>query len=166
MLNQERYHYLVKLIKKVTKVSFAAYKYQSTPRTYGTEELLFMREAHFIDVVGNGEMAMGEIAEKLDVTNGAASQIAARLEKKGYICRKKDKTDSRHISCVLTEKAEKTLEFHRHKDQDAYEQFGERMAEFSQKELEVCNRFLDIVYEYYNAASLEETKKQCTLHKK
>ncbi len=149
MQKNERYQYLVKLIRKVTKISGTVYKYQSTPRTYGTEELLYMREAHFIDVLGGGELDMGQIAEKLEVTGGAASQIASRLEKKGYIIRKKDASDSRHITCVMTEKAQKALAFHREKDRDAYERFEEFMEEFTEEELKVCNRFLDNINRFY-----------------
>lgn len=162
MQKSERYQYLVKLIRKVTKISGIVYKYQSTPRIYGTEELLYMREAHFIDVLGSGELDMGQIAEKLEVTGGAASQIAARLEKKGYICRKKDPADSRRITCVMTDKARKALAFHREKDRDAYERFEEFMAGFTEEELRVCDRFLENINQFYHIAVDEETGAICT----
>lgn len=162
MQKKERYQYLVRLIRKVTKISGTVYKYQSTPRTYGTEELLYMREAHFIDVLGSGELDMGQIAERLEVTGGAASQIASRLEKKGYICRKKDPADSRHITCVMTEKAQKALAFHRERDREAYELFEQFMAGFTEEELSVCNRFLDNIDQFYHLHIDEVTGAICT----
>ena len=152
MQTNERSQYLQKLLRKVTKLSNQVYKYQSTPRTYGTEEKLYMREAHFVDSLAWGEMDMGHVAERLEVTSGAASQIAARLEKKGYIVRKKDPTDSRHITCILTEKARSVVDCHRETDKKGYEKFGEIMSGFSQEELEVCDRFLNTVQQLYDLA--------------
>lgn len=159
MEKDKRSQYLLKLIRKVTKISTQVYKYQSTPRTYGTEEKLYMREVHFIDILGNGEMEMGQIAERLDVTNGAVSQIASRLEKKGYVIRKKEASDSRHIICALTEKAEKALEQHSKMDVFAYKKFDAIMEEFSEEELVVCDRFLNRIRDFYNMTDLVEMYK-------
>lgn len=151
---KNRSQYVLQLIRKISKISAQVHKYQSTPRTYGTEEKLYMREVHFIDALGHGEMEMGQIAERLDVTNGAVSQIASRLEKKGFIIRKKDASDSRHISCMLTEKAENALAHHGKMDARAYQKFEWMTEEFSQEELEVCDRFLDKIHQFYNMTDL------------
>lgn len=159
MEKEKRSQSLLKLIRKVTRISTQVYKYQSTPRTYGTDEKLYMREVHFIDILGNGEMEMGQIAERLDVTNGAVSQIASRLEKKGYVVRKKEASDSRHIICALTEKAKKALEHHRGMDAHAYSKFDAIMEDFSEEELVVCDRFLNRIEEFYNMTDLVEMYK-------
>lgn len=72
-----------------------------------------MREAHFIVAVGPGEgITMSEIAEKLFVTLGAVSQTAGRLEKKGYILRKRDPGNHRQIVAMLTPKGEAFYQQH------------------------------------------------------
>lgn len=80
-----------------------------------------MREAHFLIAIGPGEgKTMSEIAQKLDVTQGAISQTAARLEKKGYIRRQKCPSNRRLTIARLTEKGEAFYAEHRKYDKNMF----------------------------------------------
>lgn len=139
----DKQDYILKLVKKMTKLADKIYKYQSMPRDYGTGDKLYMREPHFIDMVGVSGMDMGELAQKLDVSNGAVSQLAARLEKKGYVYRQAKTEDSRCICCYLTEKGENMFYLHRKIDQEKYPFFFEALGDFSEQDLNQCNLFVE-----------------------
>ena len=64
---------------------------------------LSIREMHVIEAIGDIENnSMSEIAKKLNVTVGTLTISVARLEKKGYIHRQKDKFDRRIVLVFLT----------------------------------------------------------------
>ncbi len=49
---------------------------------------MYMREVHFVIELGAmGTPTMSEMAQRLNVTQGAVTQMAARMEKKGYVTR-------------------------------------------------------------------------------
>lgn len=81
-------------------------QYIDSDREYIEGDKLYMREAHFVMAIGPGEgRTMSEIAQIMNVTQGAVSQTAARLEKKGYIRREKSTVNRRQTIALLTEKA-------------------------------------------------------------
>ncbi|MEA4921621.1 MAG: MarR family transcriptional regulator [Clostridiaceae bacterium] len=61
-------------------------RYDSTPRDYGTSEIINMTEAHMVvDICDNESITVSKLAEKSDRTPSAVSQIVSKVEKKGYI---------------------------------------------------------------------------------
>ncbi len=77
---------------------------ERTPRSFGAAGALTPGEIHTIDAIGCQDgMFMSELAVRLGVTKGAATQIASRLECKGLICRRSDPEDARAIIISLTE---------------------------------------------------------------
>ena len=116
-MDNHKQEYIFNLVKKVTKLSEVIHSYQSKPRDYGTGDKLYMREAHFIDRVGLDGADMGTLAHRLGVSNGAVSQTAARLEKKGYVYRQAAAQDSRIIYCFLTDRGKQIYESHRRVDE-------------------------------------------------
>lgn len=148
-MDSQKETYTLKLVKKVTKLSELIHKYQSEPRDYGTGDKLYMREAHFIDRVGLEGADMGTLAQRLGVSNGAVSQTAARLEKKGYVYRQAKAEDFRCICCYLTEKGKKIFESHHQVDQEKYPLFYEALEDFSTRELELCDDFVERLLKLY-----------------
>ena len=137
------------LVKKVTRLSEIIHKYQSEPRDYGTGDKLHMREAHFIDCVGLSGADMGTLAQKLEVSNGAVSQTAARLEKKGYVYRQAKAEDSRSICCFLTEKGQRIYEYHRRVDEEKYPRFYRELADYTEQDLCLCSDFIERMIKLY-----------------
>ena len=125
--------------------------YINAQRSYTNEDKLYMREAHFIRNVGLDDgVAMSEIADKMKVTRGAVSQIAARLEKKGYIVRKKNKENRRTNLAFLTDKGKKFYQFHLKYDKQQYEQLNQDfLHEFNDKELELIIQFETKFAQYF-----------------
>ena len=98
---------------------------------------LYMREVHFVMAVGPGEgRTMSELARILEVTRGAVSQLAARMEKKGYICRVKAAEDKRRTLTCLTEQGRALYREHLAYDRANYQQVSQLLGDFSNEELE------------------------------
>ena len=100
----ERWKRIQALMEAKRRGMEAHERYLNQARSYAPGEELYMREMHFVMAVGPSQSpTMSEIAKRLDVTHGAVSQIAARLEKKGLIRREKDPADRRQTVVMLTE---------------------------------------------------------------
>ena len=57
-----------------------------TPKTYGTEDLLYVAEVHMIEIIGSyGQITTTQLAQVLSITKGAVSQTTAKLFGKGLI---------------------------------------------------------------------------------
>lgn len=91
--------------------------YVSENQDYGTGELINMVEVHTLTAIEeNPGVNISELANMWNRSNGAISQTATKLEKKGYIQRKrKDKT----VKLYPTEKGIRLS--HAHKRYDAIE---------------------------------------------
>lgn len=111
--------------------------YLSTPREYYPGELLYLREAHFVlAITVDNPPTMSELAGRLDVTIGAASQLTLQMETKGFVFREKSLEDRRKILVKLTPKGENLFKRHREYDYAQYMQISEMFSKFSNEDLE------------------------------
>ena len=63
----------------------------------------------------HGSMTQKALQEKLDIHPGSMSEIAAKLEHKGLLCREKDPVDKRKVLLTLTEAGRADVEqFQKH----------------------------------------------------
>ncbi|MBO5488123.1 MAG: MarR family transcriptional regulator, partial [Eubacterium sp.] len=90
---------LLKQIRKETReASIAYYTYIYTDREYMEGVKLHLREIYFLMTVGEkGNISMGEIAAALNISRGAATQIASRLLKKKLIMKLMEREDKRRV---------------------------------------------------------------------
>ena len=97
-----------------------------------------MREAHFIMALGpEGGKTMSEIAKAMSVTQGAISQIAGRLEKKGYLLRRQNSENRRQIMALLTEKGKSFYQQHLEFDSSEFAKMDrDYLSRFSKEELD------------------------------
>ena len=98
-MKEQRIKLIGKLLHQQGNTARAFVQYMDSDREYTADDKLYMREAHFVIAIGPGEgRTMSEIAREMNVTQGAVSQIASRLEKKGYVCRRKnEETNGRSL---------------------------------------------------------------------
>lgn len=141
--DEQRIQRIHDILEEKNNSSRAFMQYAAHDRDYLDGDTLYMREAHFLMVIGPGPgKPMSEVASALSVTNGAVSQIAGRLEKKGYLIRLRCPDNYRRILAVLTEKGEafyrKHLEFDRQKYADLDAQY---LSRFSDEELDLILRY-------------------------
>ena len=96
-----------------------------------------------------GSPTMSELANRLNVTQGAVTQMATRLEKKGYVVRQKDTEDKRVTTISLTEKGKVLCEQHIDFDKREHANVSEMLGEFSDEELEKLIRYEQVMWEIF-----------------
>ena len=95
--------------------------YQTTPRTYGTEDLLYQTDVHAMQAIEHYPgMNLNELAEKTFRTKSAMSVLIKSLVEKGLVKRVRDKDDNRRYIISLTEKGKQIHEFHEKLDEHNY----------------------------------------------
>lgn len=133
---QKRLELIDTLMHEKRRTSLAHTQYLSCNREYTEGEHLFMREVHFVVAVGPGSgKTMTQLAEALDVTRSAVSQLASRMEKKGYVMRLQSAEDKRQIITVLTEKGEALYAEHTAYDTANYQKISDLFSSFSDEDL-------------------------------
>ena len=137
----ERWRRIQALMEAKRRGMEAHERYLNQTRSYAPGEELYMREMHFLMAVGPSQSpTMSEIAKWLEVTHGAVSQIAARLEKKGLIRREKAPGDRRQTVVMLTEYGQALYQQHLEYDKRQYQVIGSQLAEFSDEQLDFLIR--------------------------
>jgi len=132
------------------RASTAQVCYHNRPRRYTPEYKLYFKEVHFIVAVGpDGTPTMNEMAQRLKVTQGAVTQIASQLEKKGYLIRTKDTTDRRCTTISLTEKGKELCAKHIAYDQEKYQEASDFFSDYSDEQLAFCIHFQERMLEMY-----------------
>lgn len=76
-------------------------------RNYGTDQPLYDAEVHLIKVIKENEgIHITALAEKLNVTKGAVSQLIMKLQKKGMVVKEPDTSNQSRILLKLTNKGQ------------------------------------------------------------
>lgn len=126
----------------IRRATLAHGKYIASKRAYLDGDELYMREAHFVMVIGMGPPpTMSELAERLEVTAGAISQLALRMEQKGYVQRHNHAEDKRVNIVTLTEKGEALYREHEALDNKNYEIFSYILDEYTPEQIELIKKF-------------------------
>lgn len=129
-----------KLFAEVMESLYTYYRinssYQTTPRTYGTEELLYQTDVHIMQTIEhNPGMNLNELAEKTFRTKSAMSVLIKSLVEKGLVKRVRDKDDNRRYVISLTEKGKQIHEFHEKLDDYNYKKILTEM--YSRNEITI-----------------------------
>ena len=139
-----------RILQEHNSTSVATVNFFEKPHKYAEDDSLYMREVHFVVEVGSmGTPTMSEVANRLNVTQGAVTQMATRLENKGYVIRQKDNQDKRVTTISLTEKGKLLCDEHIAYDRKEFVEVSEMLKEFSDKELEKLIRYEKIMCEMF-----------------
>ena len=127
-----------RLLTECTQSAAWVNNFLEKPRKYdAAEDSLYMREVHFVVAVGpDATPTMSEMAQKLNVTQSAVTQMVTRLEKKGYVQRTKSADDKRVTAVYLTEKGVDLYHQHIRYDLDKYESVSQKLQDMSNEDLE------------------------------
>ncbi|UHA75765.1 MarR family transcriptional regulator [Paenibacillus sp. 481] len=111
------------------------------PRSFGNAGELTPSEIHVIDAIGSDEgCLMSDLAARLGVTKGAATQLVARLEQRGLIARGPHPTDARAVIVSLTALGQEAFYLHAEMHQQFYNQLR---AQFSETEIAAFEQCLE-----------------------
>jgi DNA-binding MarR family transcriptional regulator len=99
----------MKNYERIIKLYFKSVRefneFESTPRDFGTGDLLFSSEIHTLQAIGNNSsINLTELAEKLDISKGGTSKFVRKLLDKGLITKSKHLSNKKEVVFNLTEK--------------------------------------------------------------
>lgn len=136
-MDEQRIKLIGDLLRQQGATARTFVQYMDSDREYMEGDKLYMREAHFVMAIGPGDgQTMSEVARIMNITQGAVSQIASRLEKKGYISRKKNEKNRRQTLAYLTQKGEQFYEEHQKYDASTFRYIDEiALKRFSNEQL-------------------------------
>lgn len=133
----ERAHIFEEIMHLITNATKYIRKYESAPRSYGTEDILYSEECHTIDMIGHNEtISMAEIARSMGKTKSAISQIIDRLVKKELLKKQAHPDNERTLRLKLTEKGVRVFQYHAEFDRISYSKIMDNLSDFSDRELE------------------------------
>lgn len=133
----DRIQLVEQLLHECTVSAAVVTGFLEKPRKYAVDDSLYMREVHFLVALSSKELpTMSDMANKLNVTQGAVTQMVTRLEKKGYVIRSKSSLDRRITTLSLTEKGRELCEQHIAYDRKEYSNTSEKLGEYSDEQLQ------------------------------
>ena len=107
---------------------------RNIPMSFDGSVPLKTASVHMIDLIGKFPgYNLTDIAEHLGVTKGAVSQMAALLEKKGVIERKKG--EGNNICFSLTPEGRKVFNGHERYHKDLYAKLARIIGDYSEEDL-------------------------------
>lgn len=112
MINMHNLHEL-KVSYPLLRVVYKFFEIERKTRYYGTDIPLFPAEIHMINKIKQNEgIHVTGLANILNVTKGAVSQIIMKLEKKGLIQKERDSNNQSRLVLKLTAKGETACNNH------------------------------------------------------
>lgn len=132
----ERKKVFEEVIHVLNNATRYAKKYESIPRNYGTDEILYTEECHAIDMIAKNEMiSITQMAKTMGKTKSAVSQLMDRLVKKEMLEKLPHPDNDRGLILKLTEKGRRVFECHAAFDEYYYGKLFENLSDFSTREL-------------------------------
>ncbi|MGP7816635.1 MarR family winged helix-turn-helix transcriptional regulator [Bacillus sp. 03113] len=111
------------------------------PHTFGEAGPLTPTEIHTIDAIGvERGVLMSELANRLQVTKGAVTQIIIRLEDKNLVERTPNPTDSRSVIVSLTKKGKSAFRAHEEVHLHFYR---ELRSQLNDQEIEIFEKCIE-----------------------
>lgn len=140
MREDKKKNVIEKYITLTEKIS----KNSNEPRNFETDVEIYRSEIHIINVIGyNDDIHISEIARKFGVTKGAISKTIKKLERKGLVEKRIDKTNNTRTLVKLTDKGMKAYyaheKYHNEYDRDMFSY----LESLTDHELEILYTFLD-----------------------
>lgn len=137
----ERIELIEKYIKEKRNTTIVHEHFLNTLREYAPGTDLYMREIHFLVAAETDRpVSISFLAQKMEVTLGATSQMATKLEKKGLITRFPDPEDRRRTMVALTENGVHLRQQHLEYDQTQMTKISKLFSSFSDDEM---NRLIE-----------------------
>lgn len=139
----------LKVIEKMAKVQYQVNQNDKIPKNFGTNQLMYQSEIHFIDAIGYDEqMNASQLSKKLGITNGAVTQVAEKLLRKKLIEKYKKETNKKEVYFRLTEQGGIAYENHRLFHQELNDKMIQYLSGLSKEQIEGLLGLLDIADQY------------------
>lgn len=125
-----------KIIEKMAAVQYRINLNDKKPKNFGTSQLLYHSEIHFIDAIGNSkEINASQLSSKLDITNGAVTQVSQKLLQKKLLEKYKKETNKKEVYFKLTVEGKIAYENHKLFHQELNDKIVAYLKELSQEQI-------------------------------
>lgn len=145
LMNNEKsiYEFMNNLVKVARKIQ----QFEKKPRTYGTDDLLYIAEVHTLSIIAEVQpINLTDLARLTNKTKSAISQLIDKLSKKDLIIIQKNPKKYREYILVLSDKGKMVYQFHKQLDQKEYLRFFAEHDQYSDEELEKFAQLLADVH--------------------
>lgn len=116
------------------------------PKTYGTEDLLYVAEVHMLEIIGSyGQITTTQLAQALGITKGAVSQTTNKLMNKAMIHKNPSPERGNEVYISLSEKGKTVFDYHRKMHSDMLEQIYAEIAKLPPESVETVNKIIAII---------------------
>ena len=125
-------------------------RYQSLPRWYGRELLLYASEADLLAAIGANEpITATELARMKVSTPSAISQTVKKLDAKGLLVRDAQDGDRRTVRLRLSESGRQVYQLHRQREEARYSIYMEELTDYTPEDIARAAALVDFVTEKY-----------------
>ncbi|PID55723.1 MarR family transcriptional regulator [candidate division KSB3 bacterium] len=129
------------------------------PRSFGTSCLLHQSEIHLIDAIEPGEGIMASnLARKMGITNGAVTQLADKLLKKGLLVKQKRPGNRKEVYLTLTKAGETAYHSHLRFHEELSSRMTAYLDSLKPEEMAVLTNFVKIIDQ--NLPDLEKEREE------
>jgi len=124
---------------------------ESTPRHYGTDELLTPSEIHLVERIGDQDQSLSvtDLARLVGVTKGAISQTLKKLARKQIVRKDSDPHNSSRTLVSLTAKGKAAFYAHMHWHETVDGGFKEFFMNLSQDQVDFLIETLSRLEVFY-----------------
>ena len=134
-----------KIIEKMAAVQYRINLNDKKPKNFGTNHLLYQSEIHFIDAIGiTNEINASQLSSKLDITNGAVTQVSQKLSQKKLIEKYKKETNKKEVYFKLTKQGKIAYENHKDFHQELNNKLIVYLEALSQEQINGILGLIDI----------------------
>ncbi len=123
--------------------------YDSTPHRYGTETL-YQAESYIVHAIGNNPgITVTDLAEKLDKTKSACSQLLRKLIHKGFVLQKRNDFNLREYLLYLTDAGQGIYDGHIKVNEFCIARSMDMVSQFSDDQLSDFIKILQSINESF-----------------
>lgn len=125
-------------------------RYQSLPRWYGRELLLYSSEADLLAAIGANEpITATELARMKVSTPSAISQTVKKLDAKGLLVRDAQDGDRRTVRLRLSDSGRQVYQMHRQREEARYSTYMKELTDYTPEDIARAAALVDFVTEKY-----------------
>lgn len=125
-------------------------RYQSLPRWYGPDLLLYSSEADLLAAIGEGApITATELARLKVSTPSAISQIVKKLDAKNLLVKDVQEGDRRTVYLRLSEAGEQVYRLHTEREEKRYEAYMAALPDYSAEDIARAAALVDFLSEQY-----------------
>ena len=124
---------------------------ENLPRDFGIDDPLKLSEIHTIQAIGSTKENNNRIiADILGITPSAASQMVAKLSRRGLVKKVRGLRNDKEVSLELTEKGRIAFRCHEKTHADVYKRIAAGVGTLKKEELEVISRVFSAMESVYD----------------